>query len=103
MSEHAQALKLSTKVHSAFGDVLMLGGLTRIIEICFVVPSMDKEAPPIADSDRHSEQTLTGPNTVVENPRISIVQAFRHLPPFVSVVVNIYIYAYIILLTGLLH
>lgn len=37
MSQHAQHLAISTKVHSMFGLVLMTGGLTRIIEICFVL------------------------------------------------------------------
>lgn len=37
MSQHAQHLVISTKVHAMFGMVLMTGGLTRIIEICFVL------------------------------------------------------------------
>lgn len=37
MSQHTQHLAISTKVHAMFGNVLMLGGLTRIIEICFVL------------------------------------------------------------------
>ena len=81
MSEHAQALMISTKVHTMFGYVLMLEGLARIIEICFVVPNSEKQDS-AADSDRHSERTLNGSG--MENPRLTIVQAFRHLPPFVS-------------------
>lgn len=37
MSQHAQHLELSTKVHAMFGLVLMAGGLSRIIEISFVL------------------------------------------------------------------
>lgn len=84
MSEHAQALMLSTKVHAAFGEVLMLAGVARIIEVCFIAPSYEKDAPS-SDSDRNSDRTfaLSGPSSL-ENPRLAVVQAFRHLPPFVS-------------------
>ncbi|QFZ26742.1 hypothetical protein EJF18_20660 [Clavispora lusitaniae] len=37
MSEHSQHLEISTKVHAMFGLVLMAGGLTRIMEICFLL------------------------------------------------------------------
>lgn len=37
MSEHSQKLVISTKVHAMFGLVLTAGGLTRLIEICFVL------------------------------------------------------------------
>lgn len=37
MSQHSQKLVISTKVHAMFGRVLMTGGLTRIIEIAFVL------------------------------------------------------------------
>lgn len=37
MSEHSQHLVISTKVHGLFGLVLMSGGLSRIIEICFLL------------------------------------------------------------------
>ncbi|ODV96389.1 hypothetical protein PACTADRAFT_33563 [Pachysolen tannophilus NRRL Y-2460] len=37
MSEHTQHLAVSTKVHSMFGLMLMSGGLTRIIEIGFLL------------------------------------------------------------------
>ncbi|KAH8114554.1 hypothetical protein DFH11DRAFT_228665 [Phellopilus nigrolimitatus] len=85
MSEHAQALMISTKVHAMFGNVLMLAGLARIIEVCFVAPSYERDVP-AADSDRHSERTLapSGPS-ISENPRLAIVQAFRHLPPFLLI------------------
>lgn len=44
MSQHAQHLAISTKVHGMFGLTLMAAGLTRIIEICFLLkdgPSSD--------------------------------------------------------------
>lgn len=37
MSEHSQHLEISTKVHALFGLTLMVGGLSRIIEICFLL------------------------------------------------------------------
>lgn len=37
MSQHAQHLELSTKVHAMFGLVLMAGGASRIIEISFLL------------------------------------------------------------------
>ncbi len=61
----------------------MLAGATRLVEICFVIPSLENSAPSI-DSDRHSDRTVASDNMVNENPRIALVHAFRHLPPFVS-------------------
>lgn len=104
MSEHAQALMLSTKVcpysrrhrrltrltslpqvHAAFGNTLMLAGLTRVIEICFVAPNHAADASDTAsDSDQHSERTLASPTTS-ESGKAAAVQAFRHLPPFVRI------------------
>ena len=78
MSDHAQALMLSTKVHSLFGYTLMSAGVTRIIEVCFVAPKYTQD---LAD-DVHSEHTLDGSR---EDPSTtSPMRAFRHLPPFVS-------------------
>jgi len=37
-AEHAQALKISTKVHATFCHTLLLAGLARLIEICFIPP-----------------------------------------------------------------
>lgn len=74
---------ISTQVHAAFGNVLMLAGLTRIIEVCFIVPSFDKEIQG-GGSDHSSERTLGPSSPISENPRLAAVQAFRHLPPFVS-------------------
>lgn len=61
----------------------MLAGATRLVEICFVIPSIESSAPSV-DSDRHSDRTIALDNPAQENPRIAIVHAFRHLPPFVS-------------------
>jgi len=79
MSDHAQALKLSTKVHAMFGYTLMLAGLTRLIEVCFVVPSY---APMDGVEDDRSDHTLAdgaGPEAFPKG------RAFRHVPPFLLV------------------
>lgn len=86
MSEHAQALMLSTKVHTAFGRTLMFAGLTRIIEVCFVA---QRDVSTEVDSDTQSEHTLAehaGPYSPQHQSSggITPVRAFRHLPPFVS-------------------
>lgn len=80
MSEHAQALMLSTKVHATFGNTLMLAGLARIIEICFVSPAE------VSDGDSHSEHTLADTGLGAGNgdgAKAAAARAFRHLPPFV--------------------
>jgi len=87
MSDHAQALKLSTKVHAVFGYTLMLAGLTRLIEVCFVVPSY---APMDGVEDDRSDHTLAdgaGPEAFPKG------RAFRHMPPFVSTNI-LYLYFY---------
>ena len=61
MSGHPQHLPLSTMVHAVFGYTLMAAGITRIIEISFV----------LGDRDAVSEDG-------------SDVNSFQHLPPFVS-------------------
>lgn len=84
MSEHAQALMLSTKVHATFGHTLMLAGLTRIIEVCFVPTRF---APEPEDGDDHSERTLgsaSGDAAGGDTAKMNAARAFRHLPPFVS-------------------
>lgn len=57
MSEHSQHLVISTKVHGLFGLVLMSGGLSRIIEICFLL------------KDNGASDT-------------GKILAFQHIPPF---------------------
>lgn len=86
----------------------MLAGVTRIIEICFIVPRNEPESepevelinrdvqPPLTatsdDSDNQSEYTLGGLGSAEREgdivgtfgPKVAAVHAFRHLPPFVS-------------------
>lgn len=81
MSDHTQALMLSTKVHAIFGYTLMSAGLARIIELCFVAPKYTQDG---ADGDAHSERTVDASrddNNGVTSPS----RAFRHLPPFLLV------------------
>lgn len=80
MSEHAQALMISTKVHATFGNTLMLAGVTRIIEICFIVPRYTPE--PTGD-DAHSEHTLADGSSAAATAQA--VKTFRHLPPLLLV------------------
>ena len=61
MSGHFQHLPLSTMVHTVFGYTLMAAGVTRIIEISFI----------LKDQDTLSEDG-------------SDVNSFQYLPPFVS-------------------
>lgn len=61
MSAHPQHLPLSTMVHTVFGYTLMAAGLTRMIEVAFVL------------RDR---------NSVSEDS--SDANSFQYLPPFVS-------------------
>ncbi|KAJ9642965.1 hypothetical protein H2199_004487 [Coniosporium tulheliwenetii] len=56
MSSHPQNLPLSTMVHTVFGYTLMGAGLTRIIEIAFVL--RDKNATTEDGSDPNSFQYL---------------------------------------------
>ncbi|KAI0283630.1 hypothetical protein BGY98DRAFT_950867 [Russula aff. rugulosa BPL654] len=83
MSEHTQALKLSTKVHGMFGYTLMLQGLTRLIEVCFVVPSY---APMDGVEDDRSDHTLADGAGPEASP---IGRAFRHMPPFLLVAAGV--------------
>ncbi|KAJ5953479.1 Protein YTP1 [Penicillium verhagenii] len=57
MSAHAQSLMISTMIHSVFGYTLMAAGLTRIIEISFVL--RDKPAISMSGRDPNSFQYLT--------------------------------------------
>ncbi len=78
MSDHAQALKLSTKVHAVFGYTLMLAGLTRLIEVCFIVPSYASMDGVEDDRSDHTLADGAGPEAFPKG------RAFRHMPPFVS-------------------
>lgn len=57
MSAHTQTLMISTMVHSIFGYTLMAAGLTRIIEISFVL--RDKDNVSMSGADPNSFQYLT--------------------------------------------
>lgn len=86
MFQHVQELMISTKVHIAFGYTLILAGVTRVIEICFL-PT--KSASAVPDGDGHSEQIFADAGSGSEvsgssdGEKISAPEAFRHLPPFV--------------------
>ena len=99
MSEHAQALMLSTKVHATFGHTLMMAGLARIIEICFV-PTRYSPDISVSDHDSQSEHTLgSGSGDIggsgADNMKMNAARAFRHIPSLVcflfSVQANFYI------------
>ncbi|KAF8956933.1 hypothetical protein BDZ97DRAFT_141459 [Flammula alnicola] len=84
MSEHAQALMISTKVHAMFGNTLMFAGFARILEVCFFVPSYDAET---SDDDNNSERTLAD-STTPRNTSLAKAAAsrsFRYLTPFLLV------------------
>ena len=81
MSEHAQALPLSTKVHAVFGYTLMLAGVTRLTEVCFVAPSY---TPTDGVEDNRSDHTLADGAGAESASASTKGRAFRHLPPFVS-------------------
>jgi hypothetical protein len=57
MSAHPQTLPLSNMVHQVFGFTLMAAGLTRIVEISFVL--RDRSATTADGSDPNSFQYLT--------------------------------------------
>lgn len=65
MSAHAQDLELSTHVHGIFGYTLMSAGLTRIIEISFVLKD---------------KITLVGPDD--EGDVDNEINSFQYLPVF---------------------
>ncbi|KAI6013574.1 hypothetical protein EDC04DRAFT_2757905 [Pisolithus marmoratus] len=84
MSDHAQALMLSTKVHAAFGYTLILAGVTRMIEVCFLPTTV--HIPGSLD-DNDSEHTLSPPQGAqgIVRSQVMASRAFRHLPPFLLV------------------
>lgn len=85
MSEHAQALMISTRVHAIFGYTLIMAGVTRIVEICFFATPLTSE--PISLDDSNSDHTLAdgqqSPRPDVDTAKSNSARAFRHLPPFV--------------------
>lgn len=112
MSDHEQALMISTKVtshsqnfptqlsdnyeqvHSLFGYTLMSAGLARIIEICFFASSKEQDvsSSTVMEDDSNSEHTLADPLTPTfshppvkkESAAANAARAWKHLPPFVS-------------------
>ena len=69
-----------------FGKTLMLAALTRIVEVCYFVPSYAHMADPVAADDT-SEDTFTDRNPISRTqlpPRSAGAKAWQHLPPFVS-------------------
>jgi len=76
MSAHPQHLQLSTMVHTVFGYTLMAAGLSRIIEIAFVL----RDAHTISeDGDANSWQYI--PPFVSTLPRLSMALIHeKHLP-----------------------
>ncbi|KAJ7623655.1 hypothetical protein FB45DRAFT_111936 [Roridomyces roridus] len=98
MSEHAQHLMISTKVHAMFGYTLMLAGLARILEVCCFPGPTKSAAEGSSDDDNNSDHTLaepspryppasryTPPHASAENRKAATSIAFRHLPAFLLV------------------
>jgi len=96
MSEHAQHLMISTKLHAMFGYTVMLAGLTRIMEVCFF--SAPSKAADAVDDDNISDHTLAEPSprypptsryvppdASADSGKIDAAKAFRHLPAFLLV------------------
>src|ERR1700678_2399836 len=63
-----------------FFSIYMLAGLTRILEICFFMPSYSSEGP--ADISSQSEHTLA--DGYSSSGKVAASRSFCHLPPFVS-------------------
>lgn len=85
MSAHPQNLPLSTMIHSVFGYTLMAAGLTRMIEIAFVL----RDAPNVSEdgSDPNSFQYIpvfvSQRDTTSDCPLLILVSAFvRFWVPF---------------------
>lgn len=88
MSDHAQALMISTKVHAMFGYTLILAGITRIIEICFFAPRYVNDELNEDDRSEHTlagSETSTSPYATPTSNKAAAGRAFRHLPPFLLV------------------
>ncbi|GAA5991777.1 hypothetical protein JCM5350_005421 [Sporobolomyces pararoseus] len=77
MANHGQHLEFSTTVHKAFGYSLVAAGLTRLIEICFVLN--DEPTPSLSSPVPNSTSTSTSNSTIVAP------KAFQHLPPYLLV------------------
>ncbi|GAA6064650.1 hypothetical protein JCM10212_005236 [Sporobolomyces blumeae] len=100
MANHGQALELSTKVHQAFGFALMAAGLTRGVEVSFLLkdrptpslyePSSASSSDPTLDDDDDDNSGARprvpgdGATTRSRAPR-----SFQYLPSFCLVVAGI--------------
>ena len=76
------------QVHAIFGYTLILAGVTRMIEVCFL-PFATLAPGSLEDND--SEHTLAAsqaPHSTLRTRSMG-TRAFRHLPPFVGLVPNI--------------
>lgn len=84
MSDHSQALMLSTKVHAVFGYTLILAGVTRMIEVCFLPAT---PYTPGSSEDNDSEHTLSPSQAAqgIARSQVMTARAFHHLPPFLLV------------------
>lgn len=78
-SDHRSSTRfiISLQVHAMFGRTLILAGLTRIIEVCYFVPSYT------AVQDYASENTLADGGS--KNLKYAAARSWGHLTPFVSV------------------
>lgn len=63
----------------------MLAGVTRIIEICFFAPKLSGDT----DDDNRSDHTLNATSTTENGSSSTASRAFRHLPPFVSIRIDL--------------
>jgi Protein of unknown function (Ytp1) len=80
MTHHEHELMLSTTVHAMFGYTLILAGLTRLIEVCFVVPSY----PPADGVENDRADYTLADGAGADSAAASKGRAFRHMLPFVS-------------------
>ncbi|KII86016.1 hypothetical protein PLICRDRAFT_44469 [Plicaturopsis crispa FD-325 SS-3] len=87
MTQHAQALMLSTKVHSMFGNTLMAAGFSHIIEVCFVAPKHSADPEEHNRSmDGDSDHTLADASLTGNNADSARGwRTYRYLPPFLLV------------------
>lgn len=76
MSAHPQSLMISTMIHSIFGYTLMAAGLTRIIEISFVL--RDQSAVSMNGTEPNSFQYLT-PFVCTLFPSPTVIVRMIHL------------------------
>ena len=69
-----------------FGTTLMFAGFTRIIEVCFFVPSYATTSD-LAEDDDTSEHTLADGTAGLSrgvSAKTAAARSWRHLTPFVS-------------------